>query len=198
VDPSGGGGGAPSPTASAWRAGKQVISEHLPELVTAINPAVGLSWMWLRSARTAADPNAPTGQRVLEGVATVSPFIPALGAGARAVAPIAAEIWESIPGLYGLGSLGGGRLTGAAEAINLPAWRKITVDIAHILERHIPGAPFAADRDIFPSTMSEKGIMSAIRQAYESSTRLVSRAQTASYFAAWDQASQLKCGSTTH
>jgi RHS repeat-associated protein len=58
----------------------------------------------------------------------------------------------------------------ARKAINLPAWRKVTVDKKHIADRHIPGGPFTEGRTIFPSTMSEKGVLRAIREAYESST----------------------------
>jgi hypothetical protein len=58
----------------------------------------------------------------------------------------------------------------ATKALNLPAWRKVGVDMTHILERHVPGAKYSAGRSVFPSTMNEKGIMRAIREAYESST----------------------------
>jgi len=60
----------------------------------------------------------------------------------------------------------------AAKRVNLPAWSKVIVDMAHILERHIPGAPYSSGRTVFPGTMSERGIMSAIRDAYMSSTKV--------------------------
>jgi RHS repeat-associated protein len=60
----------------------------------------------------------------------------------------------------------------ATKAINLPAWRKITVDMVHIAERHIPGGPLTAGRTVFPDTMSEKGVLRAIREAYQSSTKV--------------------------
>ncbi len=60
----------------------------------------------------------------------------------------------------------------AAKAINLPAWRKVTVDTAHIAERHISGGPLTAGRTVFPSTMNEKGVIRAIRDAYQSSTKV--------------------------
>jgi hypothetical protein len=59
-----------------------------------------------------------------------------------------------------------------SKAINLPAWRNITVDMAHILERHTPNGRYAAGRTVFPSTMNEKGIARAIREAYGSSTKV--------------------------
>lgn len=58
------------------------------------------------------------------------------------------------------------------KAINLPAWRKVTVDMAHIIERHLPGAKYSAGRTVFPSTMNERGIARAIREAYKSSTKV--------------------------
>jgi len=65
--------------------------------------------------------------------------------------------------------LGGAR---AAKAVSFPAWRKVTVDVAHILERHVPGGRLSAGRTVFPSTMNDKGIMRAIRGAYESGTKV--------------------------
>ena len=60
----------------------------------------------------------------------------------------------------------------AKKAIELPAWRKVTVDMAHILERHVPGARIAAGRTVFPSTMNEASILRAIRSAYETSSKV--------------------------
>jgi RHS repeat-associated protein len=61
---------------------------------------------------------------------------------------------------------------GIAKAINLPSWSKIAVDKAHIFERHVPGAKYSAGRSVFPATMGEKGIMQAIRQAYENGNKV--------------------------
>jgi hypothetical protein len=57
-----------------------------------------------------------------------------------------------------MGALSGGLGAPAArgaKAINLPAWRKVTVNMAHIAERHIPGGPYTVvgqgsglDRDV--------------------------------------------------
>jgi Bacterial EndoU nuclease len=44
--------------------------------------------------------------------------------------------------------------------------------MAHIAERHIPGGPLTAGRTVFPRTMSEKGVLRAIREAYQSSTKV--------------------------
>jgi hypothetical protein len=61
----------------------------------------------------------------------------------------------------------------AAKTINLPAWRNVTVDMEHILPRHTPGGEFAGvPQTVFPSTMNEKGIERAIREAYQSSTKV--------------------------
>jgi hypothetical protein len=64
------------------------------------------------------------------------------------------------------------RAARGAKAINLPSWSKVTVDKLHILERHMHGAKYSAGRTVFPSTMNEKGIMRAIREAYGSSTKV--------------------------
>lgn len=52
------------------------------------------------------------------------------------------------------------------KAVNLPGWKKVEIDMEHILERHIPGAPYAAGRTLFPEHMSESMIERAVRQAY--------------------------------
>jgi hypothetical protein len=52
------------------------------------------------------------------------------------------------------------------KAVNLPGWKKVTIDMQHIIDRHIPGAPYAAGRTHFPEHMSESMIERAIRQAY--------------------------------
>ena len=94
------------------------------------------------------------------------------------------EMWETaiaivtLPGApeLGIGKAAAGLLgrgvASAIKAISLPAWRKVTLNLPHILARHIPGAPFSAGRTVFPSTMSAKGIERAIRAAYETSTKV--------------------------
>jgi RHS repeat-associated protein len=69
---------------------------------------------------------------------------------------------DKIVGGFCMGSIGG-----ITRAINLPGWRAVTVDMAHILERHIPTAPLAAGRSVFVD-LTESGIMAAVRQAYAS------------------------------
>ena len=62
-----------------------------------------------------------------------------------------------------VGGGGGGR-----KPISLPAWGKITVDMVHIAERHMHGGAIAMQngRSLFPITMNERAVMSAIRQAW--------------------------------
>jgi hypothetical protein len=68
--------------------------------------------------------------------------------------------------------LGIAKLLGGAvgvRAINLPGWSKLTVDMAHVAERHMAGGAKTAGRTIFTS-LSERGVMAAIRQAYGNAT----------------------------
>ncbi len=58
----------------------------------------------------------------------------------------------------------------AAKAINLPAWRHVTVNMKHIAERHIAGGPLTAGKTVFPG-MDQTSVMRAVRQAYESSAK---------------------------
>jgi RHS repeat-associated protein len=73
----------------------------------------------------------------------------------------------------------GGRLGAPTKAVNLPAWNKITVNLQHILQRHVPGAVHSAGRTVFPSTMSPQGITRAIQQAYQSGTKVGVQGPTA-------------------
>ncbi len=60
-----------------------------------------------------------------------------------------------------------------AKAINLPAWNKLTVDVEHILERHKIGGKILKQstaaggaKDVFPEWMTDKQILSAVKEAY--------------------------------
>jgi hypothetical protein len=60
------------------------------------------------------------------------------------------------------------------KPISLPAWGKIIVDWTHIFERHMEGGPLAGvgGRTYFPGVMNAKAVMSAVRAAYQSSTKI--------------------------
>jgi hypothetical protein len=57
-----------------------------------------------------------------------------------------------------------------SRAFTLPSWRKITVNMAHIRDRHtLSGGMFKSSgewRDFWPENYSEKGMLAAIREAY--------------------------------
>jgi hypothetical protein len=83
-----------------------------------------------------------------------------------------------------------------AKPVNLPAWRKVTVNMAHVLERHTPGGALSAARTVFPRTMNEKGIMRAIRDAYNSGTKVGVQGTDRVSYSARELACKLKSGST--
>jgi len=60
----------------------------------------------------------------------------------------------------------------ASKAPNLPAWRRITINMRHIMERHVPGALYAEGRTVFPAYMNEKAIERAVREAYRFGRRV--------------------------
>jgi RHS repeat-associated protein len=67
----------------------------------------------------------------------------------------------------------GGPLTRTVlKRIGLPAWRKVAVDMVHIAERHMEGGIHTAGRTIFPGTMGEKAVMGAIREAWQTATKV--------------------------
>ena len=58
------------------------------------------------------------------------------------------------------------------NCISLPAWRKVTLDIAHIAERLIAGGPLTEGRTVFPSTMNARSVARTIREAYEAGAKV--------------------------
>jgi len=88
------------------------------------------------------------------------------------------EAWNrwlpAIPGgagaATGLKVLAGGvmavRLT---RAVNLPAWSRLSVNMPHIVDRHMVGGTMTQGRSIFIG-LNERGVMAAVRQAYGSSS----------------------------
>jgi RHS repeat-associated protein len=65
----------------------------------------------------------------------------------------------------------------AAKAVNLPAWRKVAIDMAHVLERHTVDGPLSAGRTVFPEVLTPQGIESAIRYAYRYGTKIATQGE---------------------
>ena len=54
-----------------------------------------------------------------------------------------------------------------AKPVNLPSWKKIDIDIKHIIDRHtVGGIRTSARADKFPENMTTQQIERAVRQAY--------------------------------
>ncbi len=53
-----------------------------------------------------------------------------------------------------------------AKRVNLPAWRKVSIDMEHIAPRHMAGGTETAGRTVFPEYMDRVAVERAIRQAY--------------------------------
>ena len=63
----------------------------------------------------------------------------------------------------------------AKKAINLPAWRRLTVDWAHILSGHVQGGTRAGQsgkKSLFPPNWSQRQIENAVKDAYAFSQRV--------------------------
>ncbi|MRX73039.1 hypothetical protein GJU40_12900, partial [Bacillus lacus] len=59
---------------------------------------------------------------------------------------------------------------GTSKAINLPSYKKVSIDMGHIMSGHSKAGGRAAQsgmKDLFPSNMSQKQIENAIRNAYQ-------------------------------
>lgn len=66
-------------------------------------------------------------------------------------------------------------IRGGLKAVNLPAWRRVAIDMAHVLERHTVKGTSSAGRTTFPELMNEKGIERAIREAYRYGEKVASQ-----------------------
>ena len=84
-------------------------------------------------------------------------------------------------GIAGLGqalsSTGSGGGSPAGQRQNMPAWRKIAIDMKHIRDRHMPGGKDLAPgnkKDIFLG-MNEGQVERAVRNAYRQGTVMYSQ-----------------------
>lgn len=59
------------------------------------------------------------------------------------------------------------------KAVNLPAWRRIEIDMEHIGSGHMAGGSrVSPDKDLFPSSMDGGQVSQAVRQAYRNARRV--------------------------
>lgn len=68
--------------------------------------------------------------------------------------------------------MGPGRI-GRPKPVNLPAWRKVFIDMDHIQSGHMSGGSrVSPQKTLFPDSMTNSQVESAIRQAYRFSSRV--------------------------
>jgi len=61
-------------------------------------------------------------------------------------------------------------------AVNLPAWKKIQIDMEHILSGHtVGGSRVSNAKTLFPARMNESEIEKAIREAYKNGKKVSSQ-----------------------
>jgi RHS repeat-associated protein len=64
----------------------------------------------------------------------------------------------------------------AKKTINLPSWRKITIDLEHILSGHTAeGTRISKLKNLFPSCMTKEEIEKAILEAYKNASKLATQ-----------------------
>lgn len=71
------------------------------------------------------------------------------------------------------------QMLSGGKAINLPSWNKLTVDAEHILSGHKTGGTRLTSsvksgkgKDVFPEWMTDKQILSAVKEAYGNSKKI--------------------------
>jgi hypothetical protein len=92
------------------------------------------------------------GQRVKSGVLAAAPAVLKIG---------------------GKALKAGEEVAAASKAINLPGWKKLTVDMEHIASGHMAdGARVSSKKTLFPSSWTQSNVQSAIKEAYESAKKI--------------------------
>jgi hypothetical protein len=75
-------------------------------------------------------------------------------------------------GALGLRGLAKGAVT---RAINLPSWKKLTIDWVHIAERHIPGGLFAQGQKTVFHGLNQKQVATVLEGAYRNAKKLLTQ-----------------------
>lgn len=59
-------------------------------------------------------------------------------------------------------------------AVNLPSWKKLTVNWTHIAERHVMGGAFAGAKTVF-GQLDIEGVKQVVRDAYQSAKKIATQ-----------------------
>jgi RHS repeat-associated protein len=94
----------------------------------------------------------------------------ALGAAGRYLA-LRPQLLLALMG-WGSGMIDGHPSLPATKAVNLPAWKTVTIDLEHVLERHTAEGSRTSEAASKFVGMTASGIESAIRQAYRHSEKI--------------------------
>jgi len=62
------------------------------------------------------------------------------------------------------------------KTVNLPAWKKIAIDMEHIASGHVAGGSRVSDlKDLFPTSMTLRQIEGSVREAYRYGSKLMTQ-----------------------
>ena len=114
---------------------------------------------------TLNDPNAGAGYKLLAVASITSNFTPGGGV------------------VKGLKLVGKGLKVakGMGKAVNLPSWKKVTIDMEHVISGHTKGGSRigpGSTKDLFPESMTTKQIEKEIREAYKYGERIKTQGDT--------------------
>ena len=141
----------------------------------------GAGFAIIKDVQTIADEEAPWEERLFALVlilATLDPVTApeaSLERGAvRAARSAAGEASHGAPlGFWeALHADTSGAVRIGPKAVNLPSWRAVSIDMEHIVPRHLSGGPMTPGRTVFPPQMTEGAVAAAIRQAYRFGARV--------------------------
>jgi hypothetical protein len=66
------------------------------------------------------------------------------------------------------------------KAVNLPSWRRVTINITHIASGHIRGGSrVSAGKTLFPDSMNAQQVEKAVREAYRFGARVRTQGERA-------------------
>jgi hypothetical protein len=77
----------------------------------------------------------------------------------------------AVGGLAVLVHNGCGGTTSRPKSVNLPSWKKLTVDWGHIIPRHMPGGALTAGRTVF-NGLTQPQVARLLKSAYSVAKKL--------------------------
>ena len=153
-----------SPIKNTDPTGHIILVDDAIILVYATGVAVTVSYAWLIS---------PAGQKAIEeGAIAIQNGVVIAGKAITSAAKVAAD--AVVSGAKWIGEKASDAWTSitAAKPINLPSWKKVTVDKQHIMNNHFFGGSGGPNKSKFPPGTTEATMLKIAEQAYKNAEKI--------------------------